>query len=451
MLTGLQGAHRSVLIPILRQIIENFEISYGSGGMFVGMYMLLSGLASLGWATYSDWTGLQRRVLIVLGVLGCSLFTILSIGTPIFYIFAVLYILAGMSISVISPLATTIILDITWRYERTIVIMAFSIISGIGYIFGFGLGLITTAIFNNWRLPIAILAASIFIVSLPFAILLKEPPKGFSEEELNEILRKTYRYPFTLSPKDLKVITGNRSNIFATLQGIFGIIGSGSIEVWILQYLVREAHTNEIVASILMGLGAIGGLPGLAIAKLADLTSRRMNKAKPIIAAICSSITASAFLIFLVLPLNLNFETNDAVMAATYLIEALSKDPLLSTAIASFFIAMVSNSPIGPIKVAILSEVNLPEHRATVISGSGIIELFSKSLGIAVLGLLVDLLGSFRIPLMIAVSMWFVSAFYWTKMSKTITIDAWKLGLLLQERKILLLKFNDAQGISNKS
>ncbi|MCR8454520.1 MAG: hypothetical protein NDP13_06005, partial [Crenarchaeota archaeon] len=61
--------------------------------MFVGMYMLLSGLASLGWATYSDWTGLQRRVLIVLGVLGCSLFTILSIGTPIFYIFAVLYIL----------------------------------------------------------------------------------------------------------------------------------------------------------------------------------------------------------------------------------------------------------------------------------------------------------------------------------------------------------------------
>ncbi len=441
-LAGLQSAHRSVLIPILRPMITSFNITYGFGGLLIGIYMFLSGLAALGWAVYSDYTGLSRRILIVVGILGGILFTALSVSATIPLLFATFYILAGMSISVIYPLATTIILDLVRKEGRAGMMMVFTLLSGFGYAFGFGLGIITVALFNDWRLPILILVILMTIISLPFAILLREPPKGFSEEELHDVLRRTYRYPFTLRPEDLKVITGNRSNVFIVLQGVFGIIGSGAIEVWMLQYLVAEAEVNEVVASLIMGLGALGSVGGLIIAKIADILSRKTPRARPLIAAICSSITAFAYLFFLTIPLRLNFETNNFVEAAYTLVVMMSKNPLLLTAILVFFLAMVVNSSVGSIKVAVLSEVNLPEHRATVISGTSIIELLSKSISIAVLGLLIDLLHSFRVPLMIAVSMWFISAVYWGKTSNTIDIDVWKLTILLKERRAALTSSN---------
>ncbi len=443
-LAGLQSAHRSVLIPILRPMITSFNITYGFGGLLIGIYMFLSGLAALGWAVYSDYTGLSRRILIAVGILGGILFTALSVTATIPLLFATFYILAGMSISVIYPLATTIILDLVRKEGRAGMMMVFSLLSGFGYAFGFGLGIITVALFNDWRLPILILVILMTIISLPFAILLREPPKGFSEEELHDVLRRTYRYPFTLRPEDLKIITGNRSNVFIVLQGVFGIIGSGAIEVWMLQYLIAEAEVNEVVASLIMGLGALGSVGGLIIAKIADILSRKTPRARPLIAAICSSITAFAYLFFLTIPLRLNFETNSFVEAAYTLVVMMSKNPLLLTAILVFFLAMVVNSSVGSIKVAVLSEVNLPEHRATVISGTSIIELLSKSISIAVLGLLIDLLHSFRVPLMIAVSMWFISAVYWGKTSNTIDTDVWKLTILLKKRRAALTSSNSA-------
>lgn len=441
-LAGLQSAHRSVLIPILRPMIRSFNTTFGFGGLLIGIYMFLAGLAALGWAIYSDYTGLSRRLLILIGILGNIVFTALSITTDIPILFALFYILAGMSISVISPLATTIILDLARREARAGILMTFALFSGFGYAFGFGLGIITVAMFGDWKLPILIIMLLMMIISLPFAMLLKEPPKGFSEEELHDVLRRTYRYPFTLRPEDLKIITGNRSNIYIVLQGVFGIIGSGAIEVWMLQYLIAEAGVNEVVASVIMGLGAIGSIGGLIIAKIADILSRRTPRARPIIAATCSSITAFAYLFFLMIPLRLDFETNDFIKAVQTLFVMLTTNPLLLTAIMSFFIAMVVNSSIGSIKVAVLSEVNLPEHRATVISGTNIIELLSKSISIAILGLLVDFFHSFRIPLIIAVSMWFISALYWGKTSITISTDVWKLSLLLKERRELLVSPN---------
>ena len=438
-LAGLQSAHRSVLIPILRPMISSFNATFGFGGLLIGIYMFLSGLAALGWAVYSDYTGLPRRLLILIGILGNILFTALSITSSNPILFALFYILAGMSISVISPLATTIILDMIRREQRTGMLMSFTLFSGFGYAFGFGLGVIVVAVFGDWKLPIFIIMVLMIIISLPFAILLREPPKGFSEDELHDILKETFRYPFTLRPKDLRTITGNQSNIYVVLQGIFGIIGSGAIEVWMLQYLIYEANVNEVVASIIMGLGALGSVGGLAVAKISDILSHKTPRARPIIAMICSAMTATLYLFFLTVPIKLNYETNNLIEAVIILILMLRRNILLLTAVMSFFFAMLINSSIGSIKVAVLSEVNLPEHRATVISGTGIIELLSKSISIAVLGLLVDFLHSFRIPLAIAVSMWFISSFYWGKTSITIKKDIWKLSFLLRERRFALL------------
>lgn len=441
-LAGLQSAHRSVLIPILRPLINSFNVSYGFGGLLIGIYMFASGLAALGWAVYSDYTGLPRRILIIIGILGGIIFTALSISLAHPILFALFYILAGMSISVISPLATTIILDLVGRYGRTSMVMSFSLFSGFGYAFGFGLGVITVAMFDDWKLPIFIIMVLMIVISLPFAILLKEPPKGFSEEELRDILERTYRYPFTLRPQDLRIITGNRSNVYIVLQGIFGIIGSGAIEVWMLQYLISEANVNEVVASVFMGISALGSVGGLIIAKIADVFSHKSPRVRPIIAAICSMVNATAFLLFLTIPLTIDFETSDFLQAIVILIGMLTREPILLTAILLFFIAMVSNASIGSIKVAVLSDVNLPEHRATVISGTGIIELFSKSVSIAILGILVDFLHSFRIPLMIAVSMWFISAIYWLNTGRTVNVDLWKLRILLRKRKDALLAYS---------
>lgn len=433
-LAGLVSAHKSVLIPNLRLIVDSFQITYGFAGLLIGAYMFASSIGSLGWALYADYTGLPRKALMGIGLGGGIFFTFLSYSFSHPILFAIFYILAGMALSVVWPLSTTIIMDLAEQERRTVALMYFSVFSGFGYVAGFGIGLLLGSVLGDWKYPLFVIMILLLIIGSISLILLVEPPKGFSEDVLHPVLMKVYKYPFTLRPEDIQIITGNQSNYYITLQGIFGIIASGTIEVWLLQYLIREAGANEVIGAVLMGLGAIGSIFGIGIAKLTDSLYMKHRRARPLMATLASTVSAFLMIYFLLLPLQINMQTDDVVVGFSEMINLAMSNRIVLMAILLFFTTMLISTPIGSIKASIISEVNLPEHRATVISGISIIETFTKSIGIMVVGFLIDFLGNIRIPLILAISMWIVSAFFWTKVSYYVIKDSWKVKLILKER-----------------
>ena len=433
----LANMHVYLLIPNIRMIMESFETSYTYVGILMGIYIFMSGIAALAWSIYSDMTGLSRKVLMTISIAGGGFFSIVSSLTPNKYVFASFFILAGMSLSAIKPLSTTIIVDIFKSYERSQRLMQFRIISGLGVAFGFAIGVILGA-YVDWRYPIIITGALYLAVGTPLSAIIIEPPKGLSERQLYDILRKTPYYPFSLKPKDFRSIAETKSNRYLMLQGIFGVIAGGSIEVWMLQYLVSEAGANELTASVFMGLGAIGTFGGIVIAWVADSLYRKSPRFRPLIAGISSFLTGIFFVFLLYMPINIGVRVGNILDAIVMLVRQVAAGGVLAWAVLFFFLGMLFNGSIGSIRDSVISDVNLPEHRATVISAINIVELFSKSLGIAIIGALIDFLGNIRYPLMVSVSLWMVSGIAWMFVARHVERDSWKVDIVLYERRRFL-------------
>jgi len=433
-LSILQFAHINVLIPNIRIVIMDLGVSYSFMGVFMGIYIFLSGVAALAWSLYSDLKGVKRKALMAGGITASGILSFLSVHVSNPYIFAFLYVMAGMSISVINVLALTIIIDFYQSEERTEKLMVFKIMGGVGYALGFALGIFLGARYNNWKYPIFILSILILCIGLPLSLSIIEPPKGLSEKELTNVLSRVGYYPFTLRPSDIKIITGNKSNIYITLQGMFGIIAAGSLEVWIVQYLVKETGANEVTASIFLGISVIGALGGILISHIADDLYKKSRKAKPLLAGVCSVLVAIFFIVFLLLPLKIEVQTTSFVGALKVIGEQIVESYIMALAFILFFIGMIFSSSIGSIRNSVISDVNLPEHRATVISGINIAELFSKSIGVALVGILIDVMGSIRYPLILAIATWFISGYFWFMVARYVEHDIWKVTILLEER-----------------
>ncbi len=438
LLSILQYSHFYVLIPNIRPIATSMGTSYSYVGLFMGLYIFLTGIGSLVWSIVSDFVGIKRKLLMLVGIVICGFTTILSTWIENPYLFAAAYILAGMAISVVTILSMTILIDFVGSERRSVNLMLFKILAGFGYVLGFALGLFLGAKYMNWRFPILILGAIDLIVGIPLAVVVPEPPKGFSEEELSSVLSKIHVYPFSFRPSDIRYIVGNSSNRYIALQGIFGIIAAGSIEVWMLQYLVVEAGANELIASVFMGLSVLGAFGGIPVANLADKTYRDSPGMRPRIAGVCSFLAGLFIMIFLTVPLRLESSENSFGAALISVLSMVKSSGVVALALMLFFLAIVFNSPIGSIRNSVISDVNLPEHRATVISGINIVELFSKSIGIAIIGFLIDILNDIRIPLMLAVSCWFISAFFWFVLSHSVPQDKQIISSILTKRKELL-------------
>ena len=429
----VRNFHSYILFPALRFIIEDFGVTYGLIGSVLGAYILLSAFAELLWSFLSDIKGIGRRILIFVGVLSSGIFSLLCYYSSSFAMFSFFYILGGVSLAVIIPFSITIISDAYRRGERTQKLMLLEILGGIGLALGFGVSLAANAYLSSWKESMLILALVGLFIS--FSILLvPEPPHGFSEDEIKDVVVR-YGYPFSLRKEDFYLIVNTPSNKYIVMQGLFGTIANGSLQLWLVQYLVVEAGFSETAASIFLAMGSIGALVGIFIAKLADKAYIKNPRYKPLIAAICSAVEGFFFILFFLVPIRANIRTQD-FMEASLEIFAMSVSSVCSLlGIVFFFVAMIFNSPVGSIRDSAITDVNLPEFRATVRSGADILETFTKGIGITVVGFAVDVFGNLRAILIAMMIFWFLSAYYWFKLVNPYSTDIKRMKEELLRRK----------------
>ncbi len=433
LITIIQTSNMYIIIPNYNLIREDLGVSDFFLGSMTGAYIFLSGISSAAWSYLTEHLRLRRKWLLTLSLLMAGGFTYLaSLATNPVILF-LLRILTGVFLGAVFPLSYEIIADFYENDRRTLAYMVWYIVSGIGMALGFGMSVILAFLFS-WRYPIYVNSMMLIFIGSPIAALLVEPKRA-----LGDILSiygshegLEYMYRFRLS--DLKLVLTNKTNIYVAVEEFVSTLPQGVLIAWLTQYVVRELGSPEIVAMIFLGLGMLGGLFGVFIAKLADFLYSHNPRFRPLIAAISASIQTIFLIIFLSLPIKLNIVGEDPIVAVLRFFSLMKENMLILFAVIVFFLGMVFNSSIEPIKNSVLSDVNLPEQRAIVVSAISTMELFFRSAGIAVAGLISDVTGSIRLTLMIFVMLYVFSGFLWVRAAETYSRDLLRIRSIVKSK-----------------
>ncbi len=426
----LENMDAYLLVPNYNLIKHELGVSDTYLGFLMGGYLLMNGLAAFLWSYVSDTRGMKRKALLATSFGAGGFFTILASISPNPIPLMFFWILAGGSLGAIIPLGFSLISDLFDRRMRTRAFMLWYMLGGIGLAVGYIVALFLGA-YYGWRFPLYVGGIILMVFGAPLCLSIWEPQRGISDVEAHI---DEYYYPYRFRPQDVRLILSNKSNIYVALQGFFGTIPNGVLFTWTVHYIIREAHASEVAASVFLGLMSTGALGGLFLSYLADKLYERDVVYRPLIAASCSIGEGVLFMIFFAIPIKLNIYTDNPKEAFLMMIDLLSRDMLVLFTFTIFFIAMFLNSPVGAIRNSILADVNLPEDKATVLSAINIAELLSKSIGITVVGFLSDILGSLRIPIIIAMSIWILSGISWIYVARYYHGDLAQIKNILEQR-----------------
>ena len=428
----LQYSNAYVLVPNYSSIKMDFGVSDAYLGLLSGMYIFANGVASFIWSYVSEAEGLKRKQILSLSYFMASILMFLTFTALDAFSFILFYTLTGLALGAILPLGFSIISDFFESDMRVRIFMLWYMFGGCGITLGLGIGAILGTYFY-WRFPILV-CSSILILGGVISLLIYEPERG--AVELKEVSVSEYSYSYVFKLSDLNLLKDTRSNFYVILQGIFGVIPDSVILTWGLQYLIRESKASEVGALIFLSLMGIGSLGGVYVAYLADKLYKKKKIYRPLIASLCSIIGTVLYVGFFLIPFELNIPTNNLIDALYIVFLRLLEDGLVLLAFTIFTTAKLINSAIGPIRDSVLADVNLPEQRAIILSIIIICELFSRSLGIALVGLLSDITNNLRIAIILSMTFLMISGTIWILVSKHYENDILRMREILRNRSL---------------
>ena len=430
-ITVIQVSNQYIIIPNYNLIKEDLGLSDFILGSMTGLYIFLSGISTVVWSYISDATGVKRKWLMALSIFIAGMFTYAVFMTTNIILFFTCRVITGIFLGAIFPLSYSIIADFFESEKRTSAYMLWYIITGIGMAVGFGTSVLLGA-YRGWRYPIYLNAILLLTIGTLLSLILIEPSRGIADVLKVYGVESEYTYRFHIS--DARIILSNKSNIYVAFEEFVSTLPQGVLLAWMTQYVVREMVATETVALIFLGLGMLGGLFGIIIAYLADFLYRRNPRYRPFIASISSYAQTIFFTIFLILPIRLNITDPNPINSAKQFLSLLKTQILLPVAILMFFFGMMFNSSIEPIKNSVISDINLPEQRAIVVSSISTVELFFRSAGISIAGLISDLTGSIRITLIAFVLLYIIAGNLWLNVVRHYNEDVEKTKKRLIER-----------------
>ena len=424
------------LIPSYSAIKKEFIMGDWYVGFLTGGFLLFNALAAVPWSYFSDSGGYARKIMLALSFGGASFFLFMAYLSPHPYIFMVMWLLAGAALGSILPLGFSVLADLYPSDRRVKVFMLWYTIGGFGLALGFLTALVSSVYFN-WRFALFIASMLLFTIGVPTSLFLHEPNRGESDIEEELKIKNGAKYGYRFRIGDIRYILSNKTNYYTALQGIFGTIPNGVIFTWTVHFISRDGNASITAASLYLGIMSIGALGGISISHLADYLHKRNLRYKALLAGISSIIEAFLFILFFLTPFKLDIYTDDFQRALLAVLNRIGSDKMVLLAFMAFFGAMFFNAAVGPIKNSTISDVNLPEHRAIVLSGINFLELIAKSIGITLVGVISYYTGDLRFPSAAMMTLWIISGYFWIVLSKYYEKDKKQILNVLKNRVLV--------------
>ena len=374
-LASLDNAAAGVLPPLYAIIARDLQASDVALGSVTAVYILIVALAAVLWGYRGDQT--SRKPLLFWGTLvwvSAMLLTTLAQSFPLFLLFQMV---TAVGVGGISSLGFSVISDLVPAHRRGLALSLWSVSQGIGA--SLGALLAGTVGAFDWRYPFWIVAG----VGLLFAILFlftREPRRGQAEPQLQPVFAQGKTYDYRISRADIALMLRQNSNRWLLWQSFFYSLAFGST-VWIPRWAVARVQaegyaleTATIVGNLIIAVLSLGGFTAVLSGHLGDRW-QQIGRGRARLAALGLLVAAPLYVWLYFIPFrNLALpEGGSFVALATAVLLAFVSNGWVILAFVVAFTAVTFQSADPPNWAAMITDVNLPEHRGTII---GISRLF---------------------------------------------------------------------------
>lgn len=431
--------------PLFSSIANSLNINVSVLGTISGINILVTSVSAICWGYLAG--KYNRKKLVITGTILWSIAVFFTSRSNSYMQLLISQIITGIGLGCISAIGYSILTDyIPYKYKGMLLSL-WGMSQGFGGIAGALMAsLIATA--SNWRKPFQIVSF-IGLLLIALYVFIEEPSMGESEPELKELIKQGYEYNYNIKFSQLYEIISKKSNILLFLQAFFMNISTGTL-IWLPTLYISKIHalgynyeTALVASGYLYALFQIGGLSSAFFGYLGDKFNKKSSKGRPLITALFVFLTAPFYIIMFFIPMyNLNLPSNtDAARILFSLLLQIVTNPFIALMFAFSILASAAQSANTPNWLALISEVNLPEHRSTTFSAANLANGLGRTLGnlgvgtvLAVVSLYSKEPVSYIITLSLFQLFLIPSAYCYIKMSKNIDNDITEIRTTLSNR-----------------
>jgi MFS family permease len=385
-LASLDNAAIAIIPSMVPQLRETFNVSTAAIGLLTGVQVLVTAVTAVFWGYLAD--SRDRKKLLMWGTIIWSVAIGLSGLTTSYWVLLGLQVLAGVGLGSIASVGFSVVSDLVAPKRRGLAMSFWGLSQGIGTLMGSLLASQTGA--YNHSTPFFILAGAGFVFSLLFLTTF-DTPRGYREPELKELYADGGTYDYEIDLAQVKELKKVRTNRWLVLQGLTAQVAYGSL-IWVpLLYqekVIAEGYsqaTGQQVGGLFAAMFTIGALFSILFGHLGDRWQRKNLSGRAYISAIGILGAIPFFLVFFWIPLR-GLDVTDGASTGTFIPEVLSAivtNPWVGAAFLTALIALALTSADSPNWFALISDVNLPEHRGTVFGVGNFVNGIGRATGTA--------------------------------------------------------------------
>lgn len=383
-LASLDNAAIALIPSMVPQLRDTFGVGTAAIGILTGAQVLMTAVTAVGWGYLADQQ--DRKKLLLIGTLIWSAAMAMSAFTDSFAVLFLLQLVAGVGLGSIASVGFSVISDFVAPARRGLAMSFWGLSQGIGTLFGVLLA--SQAGATDYSKPFLIISVAGFAFSLLFLAAF-DPPRGFKEPELAALYDEGETYDYDINPSQLHELAEVRTNRWLILQGLTAQIAYGSL-IWIpLLYqekVIAEGYstaTGQQVGGLFAAIFSIGALFSILAGHIGDRWQRKNLSGRAYVSAIGILGAIPFFLVFFWVPLR-GLEVTEGASTITLVGEVLSSiftNPWVGVAFVSAIIALALTSADSPNWFALISDVNVPEHRGTVFGVGNLVNGVGRAAG----------------------------------------------------------------------
>lgn len=372
--------------PLFHSISVDLNVHISSLGFVLALNIFVTSVSAVAWGYLAG--KYNRKLLIMTGTIFWSVSVFLTSMAGSYWQLVAFQVITGMGLGCISSIGYSMLSDLVPHRMRGTILSLWGISQGFGSIAGALLASIVSTSSNNWRTPFEIVSI-VGMVLIALYVFIKEPNKGASDPELHQVFEIGCEYDYTMKLENVKKLFKKKSNIYLFLEAFFYNIPTGTL-IWLptlyLSKIMQQGYsagTAVIASGYFYALFQIGGLTATFIGYYGDKLQKESLRARARFASIFMFLAIPAYIAMYFIPMkNLQLPTDGNSISILFgMLHQIFLNPWVGGIFLLSIIACQALSSNGANWIALITDVNLPEDRATAYSLGNLANGIGRTIG----------------------------------------------------------------------
>lgn len=383
--------------PLFQYIASDLNIDIADLGFVSGVNILVTAISALAWGYLSG--KYKRKMLIIIGTILWVFSVYLTSISQNFVQLLIYQIITGIGLGCMAAIGFSVLTDYIPYRKRGLILSLWGMAQGLGGIAGSIIASLT-ATATSWRWPFELTALiGVFLIIL--YLFVTEPNRGGAEPEFKRLKGNNQTYDYVIKAEHLKLILLKASNVYLYIQAFFMNIATGSL-IWIptlyIYKIIQQGYSMEtavIASGYLYAIFQIGGMASVYLGHLGDKAQRKSYKGRAYLSGVFILLTLPLYCLFFLIPMtDLDIPNQgSAWLILISLLKQIVMNPLVALLFVLAFFASAFQSANTPNWLALITDVNLPEHRGTAFSVANLFNSLGRTLGNVGVGIILGVVS----------------------------------------------------------